>query len=187
MPTAEVRVKLGSLAITRPPARPELTAEALRAAFASGATVTSIARTTGVDRSTVRAALRRHNMVNPHADRYRRRAELDDAEWLRARYIDARMPIRAIADELGVADNTVARALTRHGVPRRRQADRFGGIDPDWLRKRYVDDGRTVVEVAHEAGISKATAIRAIVKHGLVGQRRGHGRRPLQRSARSSR
>ena len=164
----DVRTALGGFGIVRPPARPHLTAEALAAAFAGGATVASIARTAGVDRATVRAALRRHGIENPHAARYRRPPELDDADWVRGRYIDDRLPIHAIADELGVAENTVARALRRHGVPPRRRADRPGGIDPDWLRSRYVDDQMTIVEVARVAGVSKSTAHRALVQHGLA-------------------
>lgn len=112
--------------------------------------------------------MRRHGIENPHADRYRRPAELDDAEWVRARDIDARMSIHAIADELGVADNTVGRALRRHGVQRRRRADRPGGIDPDWLRKRYVDNGRTIVEIAREVGVGKSTVHRALQLHGIT-------------------
>jgi transposase len=127
VPTAEVRATLESFGIEDHPSI-RMTADALRTAFADGATVTSIARTAGVDRATVRTALRRHGIENPLAERYRRPAELDDAEWVRARDTVDRMSIRAIADELGVANNTVGRALKLHDVPRRRQADRPGGI-----------------------------------------------------------
>jgi IS30 family transposase len=144
IPIAEVRAALETLGIERPPVNPHLTADALRTAFADGATVTSIARTAGVDRLTVRRALRRHGIENPRSNSNRRPAELADAEWVRGRYVVDRMSIRAIADELGVESNTVARALKRHDVPRRRQADRPGGIDPEWLRRRYVDDGVTM-------------------------------------------
>jgi transposase-like protein len=65
--TAEVRATLERFGIERPPVNPHLTADALRTAFADGATVTSIARTAGVDRATVRAALRRNGIENPLA------------------------------------------------------------------------------------------------------------------------
>ena len=175
--TAEVRATLDRFDIKRPPARPELTADALRSAFAGGATVTSIARTAGVDRATVRKALQRHGIENPHVDRYRRKAELDDPEWVRARYIGARLSIHAIADELGAADNTVARALRRHGVPARRRADQGTPIDPEWLRRHYVDDRLTLAEIARLSGTSRSTVHRAVVAQGLAGQGRGPGRR----------
>ena len=178
VPTAEVRATLEGFGIERPPAHQELTADALQTAFAGGETVTSIARNVGIDRATVRNALQRHRIENPHADRYRRKAELDDAEWVRARYIGARMSIHAIADELGAADNTVARALKRHGVPARRRADQGTRIDQEWLRSRYVDDRLTLAEIARLSGTSRGTVHRAVVAHGLVGQGRGPGRPP---------
>jgi transposase-like protein len=168
VPTVEVRATLEGFGIERPPVNPHLTADALRTAFADGATGKSIARTAGVDPSTVRAALRRHGIENPHAEHYRRPAELDDVEWVRARYFGDRMSIRAIADELGVESNTVARALKRHGVPRRRQADRPGGIDAEWLRKRYVDDGLTMAQIARDAGVSHTTVRRAMTHYGIA-------------------
>ena len=177
VPTAEVRASLERFDIERPPAYPQLTADALRTAFAGGETVTSIARIAGVDRATVRKALQRHGIENPHADHYRRKAELDNSEWVRARYIAARMSIHAIADELGAADNTVARALTRHGVPVRCRADRPVRIGPEWLRRRYVDDRLTLAEIARLSGASRSTVHRAVVAYGLVGQGRGPGRR----------
>jgi len=70
--TAEVSAALDHFDISHPPARRELTAEALRAAFAAGETVSSIARRVGIDRSGVRQRMRRHGIENPHAHRGRR-------------------------------------------------------------------------------------------------------------------
>jgi transposase-like protein len=72
LPTAEVHGALEQLGIERPPTHPELTGETLRAAFAAGGTVSSIARAAGVERAMVRRHKRRHGVVNPHADRGRR-------------------------------------------------------------------------------------------------------------------
>ena len=148
----QIGATLERFGIERPPAHPQLTAEALRTAFAGGETVTSIARIAGVDRETVRKALQRHG-------------------------IGGRMSIHAIADELGAADNTVARALKRHGVPVRCRADRPVRIGPEWLRRRYVDDRLTLAEIARLSGASRSTVHRAVVAYGLVGQGRGPGRR----------
>jgi transposase-like protein len=231
LPTAEVNAALERFGIERAPIHPELTAEALRAAFAAGGTVSSIARAAGVERATVRRHMRRHGVVNPHAERGRRPAQLDDAVWLRASYVDGGMSMKAIGDEVGATAETVGRALARHGIERRRasrppgprvvldegwlrqryeadrapvtaiaaeakvvprtiaravqrlgltrtsmvratrrphpHADRPGGIDPVWLRKRYVDDGLTIAKIAHEAAVSTTTVHRALATYGI--------------------
>jgi transposase len=179
----------------------------------------------------VRRHMRRHGLVNPHAERGRRPAQLDDAVWLGAHYVDAGMSMKAIGDEVGAAAETVGRALRRHGIELRRssrplgprvvldegwlrrryEADRApvttiaaearvtartvdravqrlgltrtsmvrasrrphphadcpGGIDPKWLRKRYVDDGLTIAKIAGEVGVSTTTVHRALTTHGL--------------------
>jgi hypothetical protein len=194
--------------------------------------VSSIARAAGVERAMVRRHMRRHGVVNPHADRGRRPAQLDDAEWLRARYVDAGMSMQAIGVEVGAAAETVGRALKRHGIELRRasrppgprvvldaewlrrryevdrapvttiaaeakvvprtiaravqrlgltrtsmvratrrphrHADRPGGIDSKWLRKRYVDDGLTIARIAREVGVCTTTVHRALVVHGIA-------------------
>jgi transposase-like protein len=232
VPTAEVHAALERFGIERPPDRPELTGEALRAAFAAGGTVSSIARAAGVERPMVRRHMRRHGIVNPHADRGRRPAQLDDAVWLRARYVHAGMSMQAIGSEVGAAPETVSRALRRHGIELRRasrppgprvvldaewlrrryevdrapvatiaaeakvtartidravqrlgfsrtsmvraprrphpHADRPGGIDSKWLRKRYVDDRLTIATIAREVGVSTTTVHRALVVHGIT-------------------
>jgi predicted transcriptional regulator len=227
--TTAVSDALDRFGIARPPSRPELSGDALRAAFCAGESVKSIARAVGVDRATVRREMRRHGVVNPLAGRGRRPAELDDPDWLRGRYTTRRMTIQAIADEVGVTQATVSRALTRHAIDRRRgnwqprvhldpawlrvrfevdrapiatiaaevkanretiaravrrlglerssytpaprrphpHADRPGGIDPTWLRKRYIDDGFTMAKIAREAGVGPTTVHRALRFYGL--------------------
>lgn len=45
---------------------------------------------------------------------------LTNPDWLRARYVDDGLTLKAIATQLGCCLMTVARALERHGIPRRK-------------------------------------------------------------------
>ena len=78
--TAEVVAALELFGIARPPVHPAPTGPALAAAFAKGGSVSAIARAAGVQRKTARTAMQRHGIENPHADRGRRPALLDDAD-----------------------------------------------------------------------------------------------------------
>ena len=229
VPTAEVRAALDRFDIS-PPVNPVLTQAALLAGVDRGSTVSEIARRAGVQRKTVRTAMQRHGIENPHADRGRRPALLDDADWLRRAYVDEQRSMPDIADEVGAAPVTVGRALRRHGIERRRgkfvdeawlrQAytvdvlpiaeisrragvsvntirrrrvefgidrrprttrsddssivrarrnfDRPGGLDPDWLRRRYVDERATMAQIGREAGVSTTTVHRALRFHGVA-------------------
>lgn len=41
-----------------------------------------------------------------------------------------------------------------------------------WLRKRYIVERKTIVEMAQEAGCSHMTIQRALEKHGLIKNQR---------------
>lgn len=45
--------------------------------------------------------------------------ELADADWLRSKYVDGGMTLKAIAVELGATDQGVRGAMLRHGISRR--------------------------------------------------------------------
>ena len=151
--TVEVRAALDRFDIPLPPVRPELTAEALRAAFAAGETVSSIARRVGIDRSGVRQRMRRHEITNPHYRPVERPALLDDADWLRSRYVTDAVTIKQIATGIGVGPSTVDRALRRAGIERRPQGRSApGGFDADWLRDAYVVRRVPVADIAEQLG-----------------------------------
>lgn len=40
-------------------------------------------------------------------------------------------------------------------------------IDPDWLRKRYLDDGKTIYDIAAEVGCSPRTVHQRLIKYGI--------------------
>jgi predicted transcriptional regulator len=181
--TAEVHAALTRQGVTRPPARPELTPDALRAAFAAGETVSSIARRAGVDRSGVRERMRRAGIRNPHFTPTTRPAVLDDAAWLSEQSASPKATVRQIAADLGVSDTTVRRALRRSGVEWRRGAKPPGGVDADWLHDLYTIRLLPVADIAEQANVSQNTIRRALVFH-QVPRRPMEIRRPRRASSR---
>jgi DNA-binding CsgD family transcriptional regulator len=89
---------------------------------------------------------------------------------LRARYVDEGRSLAQIAAELGCSKQLVHSWLRAHGIPARVQI-RFAGTpalsDPDWLRARYVTQGRTSDEIAGEVGCSATTVKAALRAHGI--------------------
>jgi AraC-like DNA-binding protein len=112
--------------------------------------------------------MRRAGIVNPRVDGVRHPVELDDVDWLRARYVDDGMSMQAIVDGLCVDSRTVSRALRRHGIerPRRTVAARVH-LDTDWLCRRYEVDRAPVKTIAAEAGVTRQTIVRAVGRLGL--------------------
>lgn len=98
------------------------------------------------------------------------RSKLNDGEWLADRYASA--SLGTIARELGVAPETVRRAMRRHGIEVR---DRSSGQkfraapelhDPDWLREQYAA-GQTGAQIAALLGVSLAAVHHAMARHGI--------------------
>lgn len=46
-------------------------------------------------------------------------SQLQDAEWLRAQYVDAGASLNMLASEVGCSNTAVRAALARHGIPTR--------------------------------------------------------------------
>jgi transposase-like protein len=97
-------------------------------------------------------------------------AELRDAAWLRARYVDEGRSLAQIAAELGCAKQLVHYWLRTHGIPARTQT-RFAGTpaltNPEWLRARYVTQRRTSAEIAADVGCPATTVKAALRVYGI--------------------
>ena len=70
---------------------------------------------------------------------------LADVEFLTKRYVDERKTLQQIADEVGCAQQTVIRAMKRHGVRRRKHTskfyllnDKYSMLFMNFLMKSYV-------------------------------------------------
>src|SRR5687768_7815168 len=86
----------------------------LAAELASGRSIESIARESGRSPSTVAYWVNKHGLTSHHAPRHRARGGLtrEQLEPL----VAAGMPIRQMADELGVSYTTVRHWLHRHDL-----------------------------------------------------------------------
>jgi len=80
-------------------------------------------------------------------------------EWLREQYIFERKSSTKIADECGVTSTTILSWLDKHGIPRRdasqsqiEEIKKFH--DEDWLRDQYVNEKRSMRDIAEECGVS---------------------------------
>lgn len=113
----------------------------------------------------------------------------DEGSWPRARpaqsAVDAGRAVAAyssgrsveeIADDQGVARQTVGRVLASEGITTRRGRRRVA-IDPDWLRKRYLVDRRTILELAAEVGVTRTTINRHLEAAGIPRRARGSSSR----------
>lgn len=69
--------------------------------------------------------------------------------------------------ELVCAPSTVGDALRRFGIRKRPAEPRVGSVPSEWLRAVYVDDGRSLTDVASEVGVAPPTIRRALVEAGI--------------------
>lgn len=77
--------------------------------------------------------------------------------WLYTEYCIKRKSTHAIAASIGVRQSSVCRALSRYGIERRTlsEAKTKYDIDPEYLRKSYLEDGKSVVDLAEEFGVNR--------------------------------
>ena len=143
----------------------------------------------------------RPTKATTHAPRTppRRRSSAIDPDWLRREYVVNRRAASDLARELGVATSTVHRQVNKRGfsveprprptTPKKDPKPRPGcDVDPAWLRTRYLDDQRTLTDIAGELGISPSTMSALAKREGLQVKRgpRPGQKRPKQATPRST-
>ena len=131
-----------------------------------GLSLNGIARPVAAGDSAVSQALAR---AGAPTRRIARRPRLADADWLRSVYMNDGLAAPAIAERLGLHENTVCKALARAGVPRRRGGGRPSRwlTDAAWLRAQYLDADRTATSIANEVGRSPSGVRQALARHGI--------------------
>ena len=94
---------------------------------------------------------------------------LDDATWLHRRYTVERRSMREIAQQAGVGQAVVARALLQYGIAARRggrrDADQPELKDAERLRHLLIDRGLTVAEVAGLLQVPEVDVRKACVRN----------------------
>ena len=151
-----------------PPENPALTADALRAAFGAGATVSEIAATMPV--LTVRRSGERWVATGSRTLTLigvAVRVLLDDPDWLRRRYVDELRSQQDIADEVDAAARTVRRALERHGIERPAGIARRVDVDPVWLEQVYAVERLPLAEIARQGRVNYSTIARRLHEYGI--------------------
>lgn len=82
-----------------------------------------------------------------------------DKSWLREQYVENRRSSVDIAEECGVSSNTIRNWLDKHDITTRNrsqaQIDEVKKYhDKEWLREQYVENSRSMRDIADECGIT---------------------------------
>lgn len=90
-------------------------------------------------------------------------------EWLRRHYWDEQMSVYDMADVAGVSDRTISYWMDKNGVEKRGNHKRAHAVtngdtataeryrSEEWLRAQYVEENRSVIEMADAAGVTPTT------------------------------
>jgi transposase len=143
-----------------------------------GRLIKQIADGLGCSTTTVSRWLNKHSIEKRSAaetNRHRCPEEINNAQWLKKKYQDEQLSCQDIADELGCADDTVLRALNRHGIETRElseavkigQRKRFKKLDEDWLRQEYVEKEKSTKEISEGVDVSAATVRRWLRRYNI--------------------
>lgn len=98
---------------------------------------------------------------------------LKNKPWLYEQYVEQEKSLLQIADSLGVSPTTVSRYRDEHGIESRHKGSKapVGNVTPlkseEWLREQYVDQGKTLSEIAESLSVSSTTVNRYRDDHGI--------------------
>ena len=80
-------------------------------------------------------------------------AQLVDRDWLYSQYVEKMRSSGDIAKEVGCHWSAVVRALSRHGIQKRKRTSKYPLLnDKEWLRRMYVDEKLSTREIGKLAG-----------------------------------
>lgn len=130
-------------------------------------------------KKTIYRWLRRHGIDTRDggslAERKAADSRLTDCEWLREQYDTQGKSSREIAQEIGCSKGAVQNWLEKHGIPTDGQRNDI--IEPlsnkQWLRREYVDKGKSGYEIAKACGCSTTSVYKWIREHGIERQYNG--------------
>lgn len=145
-------------------------------------TTTEIGRDLGVSESTIANWLHKHDIPTRGAHTRkgassRQNEQLADREWLEREYCEKERSGREIAQEVGVAKQTIYNWLERHGIERREAWESILGgrgapkhpklRDGEWLREEYIQKDRSQPDIGRELGVTSACVKYWLDIHGI--------------------
>lgn len=141
-----------------------------------------IADDLSVSTNAVSGWLKEHGIEirSPSESRLSERAleQLKDEEWLREQYVEDRRSAHSIADDIGVTSATVYNWLDHHGIETRsnwaaqlsedavEQHKKLHG--EDWLRTQYVENRRSMDDIADELDVDSSTVESWLDRYGVL-------------------
>lgn len=128
--------------------------------------VESVAAAVNLSAATVRNRLRLAHLLRPAQPRPAQQLPTGvTPQWV-ASQVSMGSSIGSVARDLSVPRRTVRSALETIGaVPS--GGRRMAGLSPAWLREQYVDNCRTLGDIAAEAGVSSATVGNHLARAGI--------------------
>jgi len=106
---------------------------------------------------------------------------LDDAEYLEAAYhgdelVEGGATQAEIGEEHGVTSSTVSHYMKKHDITTRANSVSDERLeDAEWLEEQYVDEEKTMQEIADEVGCSDGTVMRRLHKFDIEVRRSATG------------
>lgn len=94
------------------------------------------------------------------------------AEWLSAQYWGKGRTLTEIADLCDVSHTTIREWMNKHDIPRRGQSeaqidDLQPYHDPEWLRREYWENERSLHNIADECDVTGAAVLKWMRKHDI--------------------
>jgi DNA-directed RNA polymerase specialized sigma24 family protein len=134
-----------------------------------GHSAVQIAAECGCSETTVHRWFNRHDIDSKGLERLAADERLKDADWLRKKFVEQRMPTGEIAEMCGCNRSTVQRWARKHGLERRTlhigQDKRLS--DADWMRTQYVEQQQSMPKIASECGCSVGAVHGWLVHHNI--------------------
>lgn len=141
-----------------------------------GKTMVEIGESAGVSGTTIKRWMDKHGLErrsNSEAQSDGDREFYTDADWLREQYWDQEKTVAEISELAGVSGTTIKRWMNRHDIETRSfsEAQTDGDLDPlkdpDWLEDQYWHQGKTLVEIGNELGVTDVTVNAWMERHGI--------------------
>ena len=181
---AEYRLAVASRTVGRHPQQrggtkiPTARPEDLVALYRAGAPITAIASETGIGPKRISATLRSAGIRVPRSHPPPRSLDVDVLTEL---YVHQRLSSDEVGRRLGCSSQKVRDELRRSGIalrPPGTASVRLAGLDDGTLRRLYVDEGRTLAQIAAAYDCVPGAVRKRLLRAGIPPRPRGGGRRP---------